>query len=238
MNQTEIIKFREELSHYLQYVPAERLEELQILPTDAKEACIHKMLLVLREFSVEDEIPYKYIVTNFDMIPRKYRLEVLLKVFNHFFYATPGLIINLFHKHMMEETAEEKEERINANKTALSNVMRGDWTISCYRKVSMGDISPVWSFEFSTNLKKVQKSMYYTEGNVQVRIAGYFIRDIRIEDVLFCGNNHEIFLVPEGYTMDMELEGQLYSSTIDDLYIDPCDFENAAGGFFEEFNLL
>lgn len=214
MNQTEIIKFREELNHYLQYVPAERLEELQILPTDTKEACIYKMLVVLREFSVVDEIPYKYIVTNFDLIPRKFRLEVLLKVFYHFFYATPGLVINLFHKHMMEETAEEKEERINANKAALSNTMSGDGTIRCYRKVSMGDISPVWSFEFSTNLKKVLKSMYYTAGNVQLRMAGYFRRDIQIEDVLFCSDNYEIFLVPEDYTMDIELDENLYTPTM------------------------
>jgi len=236
MNNNDIARTNEELFKYLQFIPSESFDKLQILPDDSKETCIYKLLSFLREFSDDDYVPYQYMANVFDTISKKFRLEILIKVFAKFFISGPNIIMGLFDKHMKEETIKEKEERINTNKAILSKVIKREGTISCYRKVSMGDVSPVWSFGFNTSYQNVKNSLYFTEGNVRVRIAGYCCKTVRIEDVLFCGDNKEIYLIPEAYLIENNLIDSSNLNFVDkELNVTQDNFDSIAGGFYDEF---
>ncbi len=233
-NMTTLYK---ELLQFTQFITPERMVRLQILPDDSKEVCIYKIFTIIREISDNDYLVYKYMVDAFELLPKKFRMEILLEVIPKSFKLNTDLCLQLLDMHLKEETENERKERITKNKALLSEKIKNDGTIICYRKVLMGDISPVWTFDFNTNLKQVEDSLYYKEGNINIRIAGGNTREIHIEDVLFCGEENKIYVIPEGYFAENDMEDYLGYGVDTDLYITQDNFEMHAGMFDDDIEL-
>ncbi len=239
MENQNMTNLYEELLKYTQFITPERMTELQILPTDSKAICIYKMLTIIREFSDGDYMLYKYMVNVFEVLPKKFRMEIILGVLLKKFKLNYDFCLQLLDRHLKDETAEEREERIKKNEELLSNKINEDGTISCYTKVSMGDISPVWRYEFNTSQNQVMDSLYFKECGVSIQIAGGYTRNIRIEDVLFCGENNNVYLIPEGYIIENGLADDIEDWIVDlDLYVSQDNFEMNAGIFDDDIDFL